>query len=94
MWVVLSTVQFSPHGPSPAPSGPRCCTQTEDAFYCGYVELCQKLSRESNPFELPEEEEPLLGLLHQVGCMWGPSEIGCNADAQEFDVVHPLHLFP
>lgn len=34
---------------------------TEDAFYCGAVEVHKQPRRESAPFWLSEEEEPLLG---------------------------------
>ena len=71
---------------------PHCCT--EDALCCGSAEVCQKLRGESSPFQLPQEEEPSLGLLHQVGYVHGPSEVRCDVDAQELDVVHPLHLPP
>lgn len=48
---------------------PHCCTQTEDAFYCGSIEVCKELRRESSPFNPPKEEEPLLGPLHQLLCV-------------------------
>ena len=51
---------------------------------------CQKLREESSPFKLPQEEESLQGFLHQEGCACGESEIRCNVDSREFDVVHTL----
>lgn len=63
-------------------------------FYCGSEKVGQNLRRESSNCELPEEEASLLGLLHQVECMCGPSEVRCTVHDQECDVVHQLYLLP
>lgn len=61
----------------------------------GRSEVCQQLRGESSTFELPEEEEPLLGLLHQVGCVcvwtkWGQMYCGCPGTW----CLPTLHLLP
>ncbi|KAI3365762.1 hypothetical protein L3Q82_000706 [Scortum barcoo] len=79
---------------SSAAAIPHCCTEAEDALYCGPVEVCQELRGESSTFQLPEEEESLLSLLYQVSCVHGPGQVRCDVDAQELDIVDTLNCFP
>ncbi|KAI3367448.1 hypothetical protein L3Q82_026303 [Scortum barcoo] len=58
--------QQCPPNTSSAAAIPHCCTEAEDALYCGPVEVCQELRGESSTFQLPEEEESLLSLLYQA----------------------------
>ena len=75
-------------------SSNHCDGVCQDAVPCASVEVAEEFGGQSKLPQLPQEEESLLSLLHDLLCVACPGEILTDGSAEEFEGFNSLHLCP